>query len=381
MTTKAMADKRKLGIYIHIPFCRSKCLYCDFCSRPTRDSERISAYVERLVEDIRTYKTDENFAPADTVYFGGGTPTLMTGEQYERILHAVRERFGIAPDAEITSECNPRTVDIEKLTSMRAAGVNRISMGMQSGDDAELKALGRAHTYADTVEAVEMVRAAGFTNLSLDIMYGIPNQTMESLRGTIEKAISLSPEHLSLYALKIEEGTPFYKMQDGLSLPDDDTTADMYLYICDTLASREYNKYEISNFSKVGFESRHNLKYWEYGDYIGIGPAAHSFVGGKRIENLGDVDAYLRGEDIVASVSEISLTEQMNEYVMLSMRLARGVDLDDFRKRFSLDFEEAFGEKFKKFSPEFVLCENGRCSFTEKGFLVSNYILSDALEF
>ena len=381
MTTKDMADKRKSGIYIHIPFCRSKCLYCDFCSRPTRDGERIAAYVERLVEDIRSYKTDLDFLPADTVYFGGGTPTLMTGEQYRKILDAVRGRFGISPDAEITSECNPRTVDVEKLTSMREAGINRISMGMQSGNDGELKALGRAHTYADTVEAVGMIREAGFTNLSLDIMYGIPNQTLESLGDTLNRAISLSPEHLSLYALKIEEGTPFYKMQDGLSLPDDDTTADMYLYICDTLAGYEYNKYEISNFSRAGFESRHNLKYWEYEDYIGFGPAAHSFIGGRRVENLPDVDAYLRGEDIVGDVSDISLKEQMNEYVMLSMRLARGVDASDFYDRFGADFDVAFGEKFKKFSPEFVRIENGKYSFTEKGFLVSNYILSDALEF
>ena len=376
-----MTDKRKIGIYIHIPFCRSKCLYCDFCSKPTRDSERISAYVDRLIEDIRAYKTDVEIMPADTVYFGGGTPTLMTAQQYGRILDAVRERFGIFPNAEITSECNPRTVDLEKLKEMKAVGVNRISMGMQSGDDGELKALDRAHTYKDASDAVKMVREAGFSNLSLDIMYGIPNQTKESLRDTVEKAVALSPEHLSLYALKVEEGTPFYDMMDKLSLPDDDTVADMYTYICDTLEKNEYNKYEISNFARLGFESRHNLKYWEYEDYIGFGPAAHSFIGGKRIENLSDVDTYLCGEDIVGAINEIPLREQANEYVMLSMRLARGVDTADFKKRFSLDFEKEFGEGFKKYFPEFVLVENGRYSFTEKGFLVSNYILSDALEF
>ncbi len=380
MTIKAMSQKKKIGIYIHIPFCRSKCLYCDFCSAPSREGEKISLYVERLIEDIRNYRRDTDYLPADTVYFGGGTPTLMTGEQFSGILCAVRERFGICDGAEISSECNPRTVDAEKLSSMRAAGINRLSIGMQSGIDSELKALGRAHKFSDVEETVRMARESGFDNISLDIMYGIPNQTADTLKETLDKAISLSSEHLSLYALKIEDGTPFCKMQDKLSLPDEDTVADMYLYICDRLQKNEYNKYEISNFAKIGFESRHNLKYWNYDDYIGFGPSAHSFVGNCRIENSCDTDAYIRGEDIVESSTVISESERMNEYVMLSMRLARGVDIADFEKRFSADFD-GFAEKFKKFSPEFVTLDLGRCAFTEKGFLVSNYILSECLEF
>ena len=376
-----MSEKRKLGIYIHIPFCRSKCLYCDFCSKPSRDKERISLYVKRLVEDIYSYETDGEYLPADTVYFGGGTPTLMSAAEYAMILSAVRDKFGIDANAEITSECNPKTVDGEKLEAMRKMGINRLSIGMQSGDDLCLKALGRAHTFADTAEAVKMAREAGFEDISLDIMYGIPNQTMEILADTLDKAISLAPKHLSLYALKIEEGTPFYKMQDRLTLPDDDTVADMYLYICDRLGKAEYNKYEISNFSKCGFESKHNLKYWLYDDYIGFGPAAHSFVLGERIENRADVDAYISGEDIVESKTEIPLTEQMNEYVMLRLRLACGVDVSEFNRKFSFDFEGAFGEKLKKFSPEFVNIRSGKYSFTQKGFLVSNYILSEVLDF
>ena len=381
MTIDMADEKRKLGIYIHIPFCRSKCLYCDFCSKPSRDEERIAQYVKRLVQDIKDYKTDVDYAPADTVYFGGGTPTLMTGEQFSEILFAVRERFKIADGAEISSECNPRTVDSEKLEAMLAAGVNRLSIGMQSGIDEELKKLGRAHKFSDVADTVKMAREVGFSNISLDIMYGIPDQTKESLKETLIKAMGLSPEHLSLYALKIEEGTPFYKMQDKLTLPDDDTTADMYLEICDYLAKNEYNKYEISNFSKVGFESRHNLKYWKYDDYIGFGPSAHSFVDGVRIENSPLVDEYISGEDIVCSATRIEMAEQMNEYVMLSMRLATGVDVEIFKEKFGVDFFSAFGEKFKKFSPEFVRLENGSCTFTEKGFLVSNYILSECLQF
>ena len=304
----------------------------------------------------------------------------MTGEQFSRILCAVRERFVICDGAEISSECNPRTVDAEKLSSMRAAGINRLSIGMQSGIDSELKALGRAHKFSDVEETVRMARESGFENISLDIMYGIPNQTADTLKETLDKAISLFSEHLSLYALKIEDGTPFCKMQDKLSLPDEDTVADMYLYICDRLQKNEYNKYEISNFAKIGFESRHNLKYWNYDDYIGFGPSAHSFVGNCRIENSCDTDAYIRGEDIVESSTVISESERMNEYVMLSMRLARGVDIADFEKRFGADFD-GFAEKFKKFSPEFVTLDLGRCAFTEKGFLVSNYILSECLEF
>lgn len=381
MTIDDMADKRKLGIYIHIPFCRSKCLYCDFCSKPIREEERISIYVERLCEDIRSCKTDIDYAPADTVYFGGGTPTLMTGEQFKKILLAVSERFGICDGAEISSECNPKTVDPEKLISMRAAGINRLSIGMQSGIDTELHSLGRAHKLSDVEDTVRMARDAGFDNISLDIMYGIPNQTAESLRETLCAATALSPEHLSLYALKIEEGTPFFKMQDKLSLPDDDATADMYLYICEHLARCGYGKYEISNFAMAGFESRHNLKYWQYDDYLGFGASAHSFTGGRRVENSRDVDAYIFGKDIARSVTEIGDIESMNEYVMLSMRLTRGVELSAFKERFGVDFSCEFGEKFKKFSPEFVTLENGRCAFTQKGFLVSNYILSECLEF
>ena len=381
MTIDMADEKRKLGIYIHIPFCRSKCLYCDFCSKPSRDEEKIAQYVKRLVQDIKDYKTDVDYAPADTVYFGGGTPTLMMGEQFSEILSAVKERFKIADGAEISSECNPRTVDSKKLEAMLAAGVNRLSIGMQSGIDEELKKLGRAHKFSDVVHTVKMAREVGFSNISLDIMYGIPDQTKESLKETLIKAMELAPEHLSLYALKIEEGTPFYKMQDKLTLPDDDTTADMYLEICDYLAKNEYNKYEISNFSKVGFESRHNLKYWKYDDYIGFGPSAHSFVDGVRIENFPLVDEYISGEDIVCSATKIERTEQMNEYVMLSMRLATGVDVKIFKEKFGVDFFRIFGEKFKKFSPEFVRLENGSCAFTEKGFLVSNYILSECLQF
>ena len=375
------AEKRKLGVYIHIPFCRSKCLYCDFCSSPSRDGERISLYVKRLCEDIKNYKTDVDYDAADTVYFGGGTPTLMTADEFAEILSAVRARFGISLDAEITSECNPKTVDSEKLSLMRQAGVNRLSIGMQSAVDTELRALGRAHKFTDAADAVKMAREAGFANISLDIMYGIPNQTMDSLAVTLEKTLELSPDHLSLYALKIEEGTPFYKMQDALVLPDEDTVADMYSYIGTLLESRGYNKYEISTFAKCGYESRHNLKYWEYEDYIGFGVSAHSFVGGVRVENSCDVSSYVSGGDAVESMTEIQIDEQKNEYVMLRMRLSRGVDLSDYKLRFGSDFECDFGEKFKKFSPQFVTLENGTCSFTQKGFLVSNYILSECLDF
>ncbi len=382
MTTKAMIEnKRRLGVYIHIPFCRSKCLYCDFCSAPTRDSERISAYVKRLVEDIKSYKSDGEALVADTVYFGGGTPTLMSGGEFSSIMAAVRGRFEISDGAEITSECNPKTVDFEKLCAMRDAGINRLSIGMQSADGAELRALGRTHTFADVQDTVDMARRAGFHNISLDIMYGIPSQNMESLDSTLDAALSLDPEHLSLYALKIEEGTPFFAMQGGLNLPDEDLTADMYSHICERLAERGYNKYEISNFARAGLESRHNLKYWQYDDYWGFGASAHSFVCGKRIENSRDVEKYIAGESIICSEAEIGVDEQMNEYVMLAMRLSVGVDAKKFAERFGVSLCDTLGRRLEKFSPEYVIADNAGYRFTEKGFLVSNYILSEVLDF
>lgn len=375
-------DGKNVGIYIHVPFCVSKCYYCDFCSCPNVSEDKIDLYVERLCGDIKNYSLSgkDEYRSADTVYFGGGTPSLLKGEYFEKILYEVNKRFYISRDAEITSECNPGTLDKVKLSNMKNAGINRLSIGLQSVNQDELSALGRIHSYKEFNFAVESARKLAFENISADLMLGIPNQNLKSFENSLRE-IAGRVEHISAYMLKIEENTPFYRVRKTLNLPDEDETCDMYKSMSDILAEYGYNKYEISNFSKPTYESKHNLKYWKYDDYVGFGPAAHSFVYGERTENSRDIDSYINGKDICISKIKISCKESMNEYVMLRMRLKSGIDKFEFENRFRESFDKSFGKKFLKYSPEYVIYDDKICAFTERGMLVSNFILSDVLNF
>ena len=377
-------NKRNVGIYIHVPFCLSKCYYCDFCSVQRADEGKKERYTARLCEEIAFFAEkirESGEAPvADTVYFGGGTPTLLSPEQIERVLHAVRTNFGIVAGAEITIETNPKSADGENLRKIRETGVNRLSIGMQSIHDGELKALGRIHDFADFKATFSEAREAGFDNISVDLMYGIPVQTKESFCQSVKSLAEMRPEHISSYCLTVEEGTNFGRRKDSLILPDEDTVADMYSEMGRILCENGYHKYEISNFAKEGRESRHNLKYWHCDGYLGFGVAAHSYFGGKRFAHSRDIDAYIGGESIIIDVEDISQSEAQNEYVMLGMRLAEGVCLADFKEKFGRELTEAF-PAFEKYAKEFVKIDGERCSFTEKGMMVSNFILSDALAF
>ncbi len=374
----------RLGVYIHIPFCASKCYYCDFCSTSAAKKDKIDAYVKALINEITEFagKYDGKFK-VDTLYFGGGTPTLLSVENFYDILTAAGDLFELLPCAEITAEANPKTADLYKLCGMRELGINRLSIGMQSVHDAELKALGRIHKFKDFEGFYDDARRAGFDNISVDLMYGIPEQTMDSFEESVKRLVQLAPEHISSYCLKIEEGTKFYERRESLVLPDEDIVCDMYENMGHILRSAGYNKYEISNFSKSNRESRHNTKYWSYDDYIGFGSGAHSFFEGRRFANSRDIDAYIATNGLGARESEeiISTFEAENEYVMLGMRLSRGIDISEYKSRFEKDFFEQFGKKLKNFSPEFVILSENNCRFTEKGMLISNYILSEILDF
>ena len=377
-------NKRNVGIYIHVPFCLSKCHYCDFCSVQGADDEQKERYIARLcceISEIADKIRANGDAPvADTVYFGGGTPTLLSPEQIGRMLDAVRVNFGIAEGAEITIETNPKSADGEKLRKIREIGVNRLSIGMQSVHDGELKALGRIHKFGDFKATFFEAREAGFDNVSVDLMYGIPVQTKESFCESVKTLAEMSPEHISSYCLTVEDGTNFGRRRDSLILPDEDAVADMYAEMGRILRENGYHKYEISNFAKEGKESRHNLKYWHCDGYLGFGAAAHSYFGGKRFAHSRDIDAYIGGESIIIDVEDISRDESQNEYVMLGMRLAEGVCLADFKEKFGLELLSAF-PSFKKYVPEFVEIDGVRCAFNEKGMMVSNFILSDVLDF
>ena len=381
---KSFNNKRNVGIYIHVPFCLSKCHYCDFCSVQRADEEKRELYVKRLCEEIELFSRKISEAGempiADTVYFGGGTPTLLSPEQFSRILKQIKRNFGIAEGAEITAETNPKTANVEKLSEMRKAGINRLSIGMQSVHNNELRSLGRIHNFEDFKVTFAEAREAGFDNISVDLMYGIPEQSKESFLESVKTLAELAPEHISSYSLTVEEGTNFYRRRDKLVFPDEDTVSEMYGDMTETLSKLGYQKYEISNFSKIGRESRHNLKYWRTEDYLGFGPAAHSCFSGKRFAHSRDIDAYLRGESIIIDVEELSQNEKMNEYVMLGMRLRQGVSFSKFFERFGCDMMSVF-PTFKKYAPEFVDIDREGCRFTEKGLFVSNFILADALDF
>lgn len=366
---------KSLGLYIHIPFCASKCRYCDFCSFPHPKHERVKNYISRISEEIEEYGRDYSEYTVNTVYFGGGTPTLLGADDLCGLLKTVKSAFCVTDDAEISVECNPATADAEYFKKIRLGGFNRLSIGVQSMNDAELRLLGRLHKAADAKRAVSDARVAGFDNVSVDVMYGIPDQTAESLKKTLEEIIELSPEHVSLYGLKIEDGTHFAKHRDELRLPDEDEEYDMYMSSTKLLASEGYEKYEISNFAKHGRYSRHNLKYWQREDYLGIGLAAHSCIGNKRFSAVCDIEKYLDGES-VGGVEEVSAHDVLCEKIMLGMRLGRGLDFG------SLCGAEEYESRLSKYIPSGHVTRRGNSlAFSDEGMYISNYILSEILDF
>ena len=378
---KSEKAPRNLGLYIHIPFCRTKCLYCDFCSFVSRDEQQREAYVGALLREIEARGTKDY--SVDTVYFGGGTPSLLSAEQIGRILGEIKESFNVSLDAEITLECNPMTVsDGDKyFKELRALGVNRLSLGVQSAVDGELKLIGRRHSFEEAKATFLAARGAGFENISVDLMLGIPSQTLDSLRASANQVIKLAAEHISIYSLQLEEGTPLYRMRERYSLADDDSAADMYELVVKMMKDAGYRHYEISNFARGGRESKHNSKYWRLDEYLGLGLAAHSDFGGKRLENTRDMERYLGGEWLEAE-SDISNSEREFEFLMLGLRTADGISKSEFLARFDVDFDEKYGKKVEKFKKMGYFCEKGDAlALTESGFEVSNAILTEILDF
>ena len=382
---KAAIAPDKLGIYIHIPFCRSKCAYCDFYSLAGRE-DRMDEYQKALLAHLKeTAPLAEQFR-VDTIYFGGGTPTHYGDKRLRELLGAIKKLYHVEKDAEITLEANPDSVGRLSLMKLRHAGFNRISMGMQTACPGELESIGRIHTVKQVDEAVTAAKKAGFKNLSLDLIYGLPGQTMESWKQSVEHALSLIPQHLSCYGLKVEEGTPLARRVElGEVLPDDDAQADQYLWTVGRLERAGFPQYEISNFAKPGYESRHNLRYWLTRPYIGFGPGAHSDFGGRRYSFVRDLDGYidgvLRGGEIIDSQDLIPQRERGGEYLMLRLRTARGVEEWEYRGQFFLDFapiEKRLEEFAQKGWAEKTA--EGRWRFTPEGFLLSNVLIGDLLE-
>ena len=375
-------EKTPLGIYIHVPFCRSKCLYCDFYSLPGKPDKRMGEYLRAVVAHIKETGPLAPTYRVDTVYFGGGTPSYLGAEGLTAILNAIRKNFDVSPTAEITFEANPDSVTPRLLRRLKSEGFNRISLGIQCDDDKILKTLGRPHNYEQAVKAVKRIRRAGYRNLSIDLMYGLPGQTLAAWEKTVNHVLHLDPDHISCYGLKVEEGTPLYAYQDRYDLPGDDAQADMYLAMVDILRRKGYRQYEISNFAKREMASKHNLKYWNGGEYLGFGPGASSDFAGKRfsiVRSLEDyVDGIKYGRAVVDEIQEVPPRERAGEYLMLRLRTTAGISREEYERRYLLNFEPLVDVLDRACLRNHAM-SNGKGGYrlTPEGFLVSNSILTD----
>lgn len=383
--------KKELEIYIHIPFCIKKCAYCDFLSGP-QDEETIERYVSSLLEEIQAHALNEQFTSdyeVTTIFLGGGTPSVLNTSQIQRIFETLTTSFKISQDAEITIEANPGTVTREKLLTYRTCGINRISFGLQSTNNEELKLLGRIHTYEEFLESYQLARECGFDNINVDLISAIPKQTVSSWEATLEKVIALKPEHISAYSLIVEEGTPFAKMYgEGCpgeyDLPSEEVERAIYYRTEELLTEAGYYRYEISNYAKAGKECKHNLGYWERKEYLGIGLGAASLIDNTRYKNTDDLLYYLEHADglgaIQEDVEELSVKEQMEEFMFLGLRKMEGVSTSEFENTFGKTLEECYGEQIQRLKGQGLLeQEDGCLMLTRQGIDVSNFVFSKFL--
>ena len=388
--------KKELELYIHIPFCVRKCVYCDFLSGPAIPEEQ-KTYVRALIKEIRAAAYYSSRYEVTTIFFGGGTPSLLSGEQLDEIMKAIKESFLIRKDVEITIEMNPGTANREKLKAYRQAGINRLSIGLQSANNQELKILGRIHTFETFLETYQMAREEGFDNINVDLMSALPGQTETSYEETVQKVLTLAPEHISSYSLIIEEGTPFFewygKGETGNmpELPDEDTERCMYRRTKELLEEAGYYRYEVSNYALPGKECRHNIGYWERKDYLGFGIGAASLIEETRFSNVRDRSVYVQaleqyeGEEVFAAIRTekevLSKEDQMSETMILGLRMMKGIAKDEFHKRFGKAMDEVYGDVLKKYIDWNLLelTQDNRVRFTEQGISVSNIVLADFL--
>lgn len=374
-----------IGFYIHVPFCIRKCSYCDFVSY-SHDAVTAASYVYALEQEMAGYaeKFTGDQKKLKSIFIGGGTPTCLSSEQLVSIVEACGRYFTIENFAEITVECNPGTVDSGKFLKLRQAGVNRISIGVQSYQQRLLSFLGRIHDWNQVTQAIRDCRESGIENLNLDLIFGIPGQTIDDWKKSLRRLVDLEPEHISAYNLKIEDGTPLQRaVQEGRIAPcDEELELEMYLYCMDYLIANGYEHYEISNFARPGYQSRHNLTYWRNEEYLGIGPAAHSWLHGRRFSNTENVEVYItrlrNGESVVDSELNLTKEEEISETVFLGLRLLEGLDLKRFQQRYGVSLTELFPQQIRKLK-ELGLVELGpeRLKLTSKGLPLANEVFAE----
>ncbi len=379
-----------MGLYIHVPFCIQKCNYCDFLSFGGAEEELQNEYFRALAKEIRQKSDDySNKYYVDSIFIGGGTPSLVNEQRIVDIMTVVKESFSIDGNAEISMESNPKTLTKNKLETYLNAGVNRLSIGAQSFDDELLAYMGRVHTTEDFFKNYDLARECGFRNINIDLMFAIPGQTSEIWMDTMERALSLKPKHISFYSLQLEEGTPFYSMfrEGSLKQTEDELDREMYHGAVRMLKDRGYLHYEISNAAMEGYRCRHNLKYWSMEDYLGLGLGAHSYMNGIRTSNITDLREYIRAGEVHSDDPERVFTiwqhentkeENISEYLFTGMRKIAGIELSDFRARFGADLESVYGEVLEKYRREGLIdIVGGHLRFTETGIDISNRVLAE----
>lgn len=400
---------KKLEIYIHIPFCAKKCDYCDFLSMRADEGTKIE-YVNGLIREIELSKDMMKGYQVDTVFIGGGTPSILREDYIEKIMQTLKDNCELSENAEITIECNPGTVNLKKLETYKKSGINRISFGLQSANDSELRELGRIHDFAGFVESYKMARQAGFNNINVDLMSALPGQTPESYRDTLNKVIELNPEHISAYSLIVEDGTPMEERveQNLVTLPDEDTEREMYYLTREIALKNGYKRYEISNYAKAGYECRHNKGYWKRVEYLGFGLGAASLYQNKRYSNVSDLNEYIgllldggNDEDyyggmvyqddvwdiqedtlniLHGKISTLSNKDMMEEFMFLGLRMTEGVSEEKFRMDFGRDIDVVYGEVIEKLEKQNLLeRKEGRIKLTDRGVDISNYVMSEFL--
>ena len=384
-----MADK-SLELYVHIPFCVRKCEYCDFLSAPA-GADTQQEYVRNLLLEIEQKGVRCTDYEVITIFFGGGTPSILKAGWIADILNAIHRDFKVRKDAEITIECNPGTLTFEKLSIYKSAGINRISVGLQSASDAELRELGRIHTYEDFLKSYDLIRKKGFSNINIDLMAALPGQTLKSYEQTLRRVLALKPEHISAYSLIIEEGTPFYEKYEAdellrekgekpQMLPSEETERLMYERTKELLLAHGYERYEISNYARRGYACRHNIGYWRRENYLGFGLGSASLLENERFHNTTDLTDYLGGDYLAYEQEKLDKKSQMEEFMFLGLRMTDGISTECFRQTFGLTVELVYGPVLEQqIADQLLRKEDGRIFLTERGLDVSNYVMAQFL--
>ena len=384
-----MADK-SLELYVHIPFCVRKCEYCDFLSAPA-GADTQQEYVRNLLLEIEQKGVRCTDYEVTTIFFGGGTPSILKAGWIADILDAIHRNFKVRKDAEITIECNPGTLTFEKLSIYKSAGINRISVGLQSASDAELRELGRIHTYEDFLKSYDLIRKKGFSNVNIDLMAALPGQTLKSYEQTLRRVLTLKPEHISAYSLIIEEGTPFYEKYEAdellrekgekpQMLPSEETERLMYERTKELLLAHGYERYEISNYARRGYACRHNIGYWRRENYLGFGLGSASLLENERFHNTTDLTDYLGGDYLAYEQEKLDKKSQMEEFMFLGLRMTEGISTECFRQTFGLTVELVYGPVLQQqIADQLLKKEDGRIFLTERGLDVSNYVMAQFL--